>query len=499
MGKFLFLLVTNIQLWLCLAYSQVPGDQLFDNTHIHEIKIIPLFENLPDTLTNNYIFSFNFNQTQIRSIPYAKAKLIIDGTVLDTLGIRYKGFNSWWQSVKKPIKIDLNKYNPDQGYDGIKKFNLHNGSGDPSFIRENTDYKILRSLGIEAPRTAYARVFMDTAYAGLYRIVEQVDNVFLDVNFGNHDGNLYVQQSSNSAGFQLDWRGAGPNEYSGSIALENHQKTDDWTDLIHFLDILNNSSDETFADSMVALFDVDEYLQVLAFDITVNTIDYYGNTGRNFYLYNKNGKFHWIPWDYNLSWRETTDPINIDPGNYPVLIKRILQIPEFYEVFMKKFCRMKVLFADPFINSLLEEEYAKISPDLLKDPNADYPTEAFRTGLDSAWFGIPGLLPFAAGRYQTISNTLETMKIDCSTSGTPSSPWNNMQLYPVPADDWLQIGGVPLTGIQVTIFNSLGEPVLTTRSTGERAIDVSGLASGCYAVKVQTADRIFSKMILVQH
>ena len=223
MKKLYFLNVVFFIVFLNLSVGQVPGNQLFNNSKIHEIRIVPLYESFRDTLEANYMLSFGMNQFQIRDIPFAPAKLIIDDTFLDTLGIRYKGFNSWWHSVKKPIKIDINEYKSDQEYDGLKKFNLHNGSGDPSFIRENIDYKILRRLGIKAPRTSFAKVFIDTVYIGLYRIVEQIDNTFLDGNFGNHNGNLYKQQAAGTAGFSLQWLGNRQEAYYKSISLDNHE------------------------------------------------------------------------------------------------------------------------------------------------------------------------------------------------------------------------------------------------------------------------------------
>ena len=167
----------------------------------------------------------------------------------------------------------------------------------------------------------------------MYRIVEQVDNTFLDGNFGNHDGNLYKQHSKGTAGYSLAWLGSNQELYNQSVSLENHQNKNDWSDFIHFLDILNNTTDKQFRDSIRTVFDVDEYLQILAFDVAVNNLDYYGNSGRNYYLYNHNGKFHWVPWDYNLTWQEGEEPIDINPEDYPVLTKRILQVPEFYATF----------------------------------------------------------------------------------------------------------------------------------------------------------------------
>lgn len=500
MGKLLINYLVFSFVFASFSVGQIPGNQLFDNSKIHEIKIVSLYEDLSDTLISNYMLSFGMNQFQIRDIPYAPALLMIDGTALDTLGIRYKGFNSWWHSVKKPIKIDLNRYKTDQEFDGLKKFNLHNGSGDPSFIRENIDYKILRSLGIKAPRTAFAQVYMDTSYMGLYRIVEQVDNVFLDVNFGNHKGNLYVQEAIGTAGFSLRWEGSSQEAYYESIKLENHQTANDWSGFIHFLDVLNNSSERDFRDLILTVFDVEEYLQILAFDIAVNNLDFYGNSGRNFYLYEHNGIFHWIPWDYNLSWKEGEVPVNIDPGDYPVLIRRILQVPEFHDLFMRKYCVLKSYFADTYVDNLVTGEASAISTYMQDDPYPDYPYEAFQKNRDSAWSRIPGLKPFAAKRFADISKTLEDLHVNCSNSAEITAPDQYLlELYPVPASEWLNIGRFPDEEVRVAIFDSYGQLVINATLFEKGKINVSHLTPGCYVVKAVVGKMVCSRLLFVYH
>lgn len=482
------------------SVAQVPGSQLFDNSKIHEIKIISLKENLRDTLEANYVMSFGMNQIQTRQIPYASVKLIVDGTNLDSLGIRYKGFNSWWHSVKKPIKIDINEYKSEQQYDGLKKFNLHNGSGDPSFIRENINYKILRLMGIKAPRTAFAKVFIDNTYIGLYRIVEQIDNTFLDDNFGNHDGNLYKQEGKGTAGFSLTWLGSNKEVYYASISPENHENKNDWSDFIHFLDILNNTPDSQFRDAILPIFDVDEYLQILAFDIAVNNLDFYGNSGRNYYLYSHNGKFHWIPWDYNLSWQDGETPIDINPSDYPVLIKRILQVPEFHDTFLRKYCNLKTYLSATSINNLITTETAMIGTLLENDPYLDYPFEAFQKNVDEAWQQNSGLKPFAAKRHTDISSVLESQHIDCTVSAeTPPQSQNLLQLYPIPASDWVNIGMFPNQEVIVSLINNSGKLVMRATLFEKGKLNISTLASGCYVVKVNAGGKIYAKLLLVNH
>jgi len=500
MGKVYLLSLILTIIFAIHSGAQSKGDQLFDNTIIHEVKIVSLKENLRDTLETNYILSYGMNQIQTREIPYAAAKLMIDGTQLDSLGIRYKGFNSWWHSTKKPIKIDINRYKSEQAYDGLKKFNLHNGSGDPSFIRENIDYKLLRLMGIKASRTSYAKVYMDEEYLGLYRIVEQIHNSFLDNNFGNHDSNLYKQQSKSTAGYSLDWRGNTQDLYYPSISLENHQNENNWTDIIHFLDILNNSSEENFKDSILSVFDVYEYLKVLAFDVAVNNLDYYGNSGRNYYLYHNNGKFHWIPWDYNLSWRENAPSIDINPDDFPVLTNRILKIPEFRSAYLQNFCQLKTYFSVEFIDKIITDEANMIQSYLSNDPQMDYPLEAFQQNIDLNWENIPGLKSFAAQRYSDISDAIAILKVDCNITGNESNQIENqLILFPVPATDWVNIQIFPEQEIAVTIFDSRGQKMMQRSVDGSEKIDVNKLESGCYIVKAYTVKSIYSKILIIQH
>jgi hypothetical protein len=479
--------------------SQVPGAQLFDNSKTHEIKVSSLYKSLIDTLSNNYVLSFGFGQVQTRKIPYAPALITIDGTDLDTIGIRHKGFNSWWNSVKKPIKIDINKYK-DQRYDGLSKFNLHNGSGDPSFIRESVSYQILRSMGIPAPRTAYAKVFIDDTYLGLYHLVEQVDNTFLDANYGGHEGNLYVQQSKGSGGFGLDWISDKQEDYYASLELENHEKENDWSALLHFIDVLNNSSDANFKSEIESLFGVDEYLAVVAFDVAINNLDWYGSSGRNYYLAEVNGKIHWQPWDYNLSWREDAKPLDISPDDFPVLIKRLLDQPTFHDQFVKKYCALLPYFESETFNTMIDEEAALITTHLKEDPFLDYPHEAFETNLSTSWGGKIGLKEFAAQRYAEISATLEAMHLDCSlVTEIPDDESADLKLYPMPVEDILYIESIGGPEIRdVVIMNNVGQIVLHAKPDETGAINVEHLPSGCYFLKALSNNTSYSRVIIIK-
>jgi hypothetical protein len=92
------------------------------------------------------------------------------------------------------VALDFNGLEKGRTFFGLTKLNLNNNAMDPSQIREALAYYILRNGEVPAGRTAFARVFItvpgqyDKAYAGLYTIVEQVDERFLKARFVGQPG-----------------------------------------------------------------------------------------------------------------------------------------------------------------------------------------------------------------------------------------------------------------------------------------------------------------------
>jgi len=113
---------------------------------------------------------------------------------------------------------------------------------------------------------------------------------------------------------------------------------------------------------------------------------------------------------------------------------------------------------------------------------------------------MPGLKPFAAQRYADILKVIETLNIDCGTTGNKPFPDQNIfQLYPVPANDWINIGQFPNQKVNVSIFNSYGQVLMSTVIFERGKLNISQFTSGFYIVKVDSGERVDSKLLLVQH
>ncbi|GEM_PF-293718 len=275
------------------------GNNFYNPEVIHEINFTFSDLGFWDSLLVNYGDSSSFSGSDIEWIMADKVE--IDGTVLDSVGVRLRGKSSFRHAseFKKPFKIDLNEFVKGQNYDGMKKFNLHNGACDPSQLRDFIAYDVMRTAGVKAPRVSHGRVSINGQYWGLFSIIEQIDKTFVNNNFSNGKGDLY----KNNAWSQLEWLGTDLAPYQEDIELKTNEEENDWSDFLELVDVLNNTPDSTFAEEIQKVFDVENYLRVLAVDIALNNWDSYVDNQRNWYIYHNpdTDLFEWIPWDYNLS------------------------------------------------------------------------------------------------------------------------------------------------------------------------------------------------------
>lgn len=281
------------------------GDNLFTNDAVHEIRITFAEPDFWAILTTNY----QLNQTggSGSNIPYLMANVEIDGETVDSIGVRQKGFSSYFSSneFKKSLKLDFNEFVPGKRYDGLRKINLNNGVGDPALQRDFLCFDMIREAGGIAPRVAYAKVYLNDEYWGIYVMIEQVDREFLDNNFANGKGNLF----KNISWSELEYMGTSVNPYKEIFELKTNEDTDDWGRFIEFMDLLNNSSPAEFETDIQDYFNVDLYLRTLAVDVMTDNWDSYIQHGRNWYMYqdSSTNAFQWIPWDYNLAMGGTFD------------------------------------------------------------------------------------------------------------------------------------------------------------------------------------------------
>lgn len=365
---------------------------------------------------------------------YVMCNVVYNGQHIKNVGIRPKGNSSLISIVisdsnRYSFKLDFNEYVKNQSLLGITKINLNNNSGDSSMMREYLSYELSEYLGLATPRTTYVALYINNEYFGLYLAVENVDENFVRENFDNGYGNLYKPEEG--TGDDLNYIDNDPTSYNG-LGLQTNSETGNKDDIIEMMRIVAEGSDE----EIEKVLDIDSFLKYYALCMaTVNLDSIIGRMDHNYYLYNNNGKFTMIPWDFNLSFSgfgfigsgSDTPVDEITKFDDRPIITRLLSIEENlerYHSYLKEIID-NYMNVDHF-NKRVEEVRQMINEYVAKDPNLSTRTkinlqttsdfaaedseksEGYKAFIDAtqAGGGFRNLLDFNSARVENIEKQL---------------------------------------------------------------------------------------------
>lgn len=287
-------MIRALILGLVFSYCQLAaaqGELFFDDSRLHEIRIISLQKSDWDSIVARY-------EREV----YTPVRVVIDGTVLDSAGIRIKGnnlLNNLDKGKFQAYKLDFNEFVKGQKYDGLKKINLNNRE----IMANHLGYKLCRDNGIIGPRTSFSRLYFDDILIGNYLNVEQIDVTFLKQHYGNKDGNLY---SASGKGAILEYMGPDKESYYYAYEKKTNEAENDYSDLINLLRFFSFSASESFPDSVDLYIDFTPFLLAFIIEMTVCKRDAFYDAGRNYYLYHDplRKKFIYIPDDFDYSFSD---------------------------------------------------------------------------------------------------------------------------------------------------------------------------------------------------
>ncbi|HJJ47797.1 MAG TPA: CotH kinase family protein [Methanocorpusculum sp.] len=163
----------------------------------------------PDKVTTVNLTISEENWQDMLANPTAEewhlASAEINGDVYDGIAIRTKGMTSLSQvassdSDRYSFKLKGDEYVTGQTFAGLNKFVLNNNYQDPTSMREYLSYELLTKLGVPTPLYAYAAVYINGEYWGLYLMIEEVEDDFLERNYGKNFGKLYKPESMDFGG-----------------------------------------------------------------------------------------------------------------------------------------------------------------------------------------------------------------------------------------------------------------------------------------------------------
>lgn len=483
--------------------AQIEGDNLFKQDQIISIELNFSQIGFWDSLQLNYASS-----------SYMKADLILTDSTgtynFSDVGVRLKGNSSYGHpGNKKSFKIDFNKYISGQNYDGLKKLNFSNGFKDPSLIREKIFFDLCQAAGVAAPRANFANVYFNGTLWGFYTLIEQIDDQFLDWRILDDDGNLFKAGANFGDGpdgggnaADLQYYGSNQESYEERYDLKSNEAENDWTDLINFIDFINNSTPTEFENKLSEHLELEEYLRSAALDNLFSNLDSYTNSARNFYLYHNltSGKWEWIKWDANEAFGTyrggpglndlTRLPIDYHAIERP-LLENVMNSETLLNLYKVELCNlMDEHFNSEYLDPRIEKIKTLVQTSVYADNNKMYTNANFDNNIenDITIGGGPmggtvyGLKSFVQERFNYVSGIL-----DCSIISAVHKPEvEEISIYPNPVQSTLSIKWESPRLDLIKIYNGIGQKVYHESIFGRTKfeIDVSLLEEGMYFIEI---------------
>jgi len=400
---------------LLTAAGFVRGQSFYD---MQTIQVIELFFSQPN-------WDYMMDTAKAGSGSYILADSIrINGTRLDSVGVKYKGNSSYNPNrIKNPLHIELDHFVSGHIYDGITDIKLNNGFKDPTFVRETVAYYIARTY-MSAPRANYARLYINGVYTGLYTNVESITKKFVQNHFGSKQNPFFKCNPVYSGGNKsnLTYLGSDSTLYYNSYEIKSNNG---WADLVNLCDVLKNNP-----ANLNDILDIDRVIWMHAFNnLLVNLDSYLGAISQNYYFYkHDNGSFNAVVWDLNEAFGCFNNtglggPLNITQMqqmspllhmnfNERPLIQRLLNTPVYKRMYIAHYKTMLEEFINNDLYFQLAQSYQQlISSSVQADMNKLYSWQDFSNNLTqnitSGPMTIPGLKLLMDGRKSYLSSHTE--------------------------------------------------------------------------------------------
>lgn len=279
-------------------YDQPGG--LFDEDSIRVIDLEFDNQNYHSYLVNSWYYNPD------ERIP---ATLTINGTIYDSVGVRYKGNSTFClpndnSNPKVPYNIDMNYFIDNQQLLDYNKMKLANAWMDPTFVKQIVSSNIYRKY-LPTGESNLVKLNVQGNYVGLYVNDESINKQFLKKHFDEKSGPLFkcdnIDRFCDTANApsamppNLYYMGDDTTLYYDSYDMKSD---DGWEELVNLIKVLD--LDFQNIDSVL---NVDRTLWAFAVNQVIQNLDCYNTYYiHNYYLYQtKDGLFQMIPWDLDNS------------------------------------------------------------------------------------------------------------------------------------------------------------------------------------------------------
>jgi spore coat protein CotH len=392
------------------AASTGSSDEFFNGEVLQEVRLdinARDLEALKENFLSNdyYPCDFHFGSETVRNI-----------------GIRSRGTASR-SGIKPGLRVDFDRYDSDQTFRGLKAFVLRNNTTDVTNMRERISMLFFGRMGLNAPREAHSRLFVNGEYAGLYGLVENIDKTYLNRTLGENDGYLYkFDRNIGDPPYYFNYYGFDPGLYvPHPFKPETHESDPHPEPIRELIRIITEANDANFRSAIAPYIDVTKFMKHVAIEVFLQETDgFVGEAGiNNFYIYRPPDRnLHIIiPWDKSGT-LETPDPSifhnvgDVGSAQTDKLVARAIKYDDLKNVFLDTILAcadsaQEGPSGDPrgWIEREVDREFQQIVDAVLTDTKKPYTNDQFVAALDD-------LRKFARQRGLAVRAEVEAARAD---------------------------------------------------------------------------------------
>lgn len=315
-------------------------------------------------------------QADIWLDPGVNATLTFEGATYPT-SVRYRG-NFSRGYPKKSWKIIFTDKSP---YSERDRLNLKSHYDDYTAMRGALTAAMYTKVGIKPPTTDHAALFINGEYMGLFSDYEQVNSFYMDRTGRNPESTVYEPRWTPFANYGdlLPDLAA----YREGYEIKNNDHFG-YSDLISFIELLNNTPDQFFPSRLQDVFEIQRYLDYYAVVILTNNVEFTRHDLR--ILQDRdNARWEFIPWDPDYTWGyvypfsslyNSIQPINSGTLSNPGIVfhgpnrflSRVMDVPQYRAYFCE---RLTEITTDEYANvevfPLIDQYHELIEQEVVAD------------------------------------------------------------------------------------------------------------------------------------
>ena len=342
--------------------------ELFDASQLQEVR---LFINARDLAEMRATYLEN---------TFFPADLQWRGTTIRNAAVRSRGGGSRNPS-KLGLLVDFNRYVTGQSFVGRRAIVLDNLWQDPSMVRERVAMALFARMGLPAPLESFCRLYINNEYAGVYALVENIDQTFLAGSLGVNAAYLYEYHWL--APYYLQDLGDDLAAYAPLFEARAHESepaSSLYGPIRDTIRAINEPSDTLWRTGVERHLDLAQLLSVVAVETFLSELDgLLGYAGvNNLYLYRPDGvtQHRIIPWDRDNAFENAYTSI-FGRAEENVLVRRALSYPDLLAVFLDALERTARAAADGnWLENELRASAAITQAAAADDPSTPYSAQA---------------------------------------------------------------------------------------------------------------------------